>query len=398
VGIGSQYFSAFAAVSGSGTSYTADQVYALLLRSHTESFSFDWLNQERIYQGDLTPYVVEDSLPQLSYDSTQAVPRTLTFRTRGKPAKLNPLTDLVRVHFRVLAPDGGWLDWTIATLALSQPRKSIREGWTLYDWTASDLTNWLVTDEFTQSYSLQGGTDAIAGAKTVLGSFRGPTLAVLIPGSSRSLSLRDSLSWDRGRSRLQAIDDVFQAVSYRPVWPDEWGDLRSEEIPDYNFELPSFTWDATAGNSVVLSTDAGLQEQPDPANAVNFCAVVGEDPRAHLPIYAEHENTSPDSPVSTVALQRRLVKVVVDSKIADYASAKIRARAEVQAGARIFGKFTILTSAWPAWADGGYPLVRLTHSGADEGTQDWTYLVLGWSWTLAPGEVMTHTLQRVVAV
>lgn len=390
--------------SSGGTAYSDQQVYQFLLRSGLETFTFDWLSSERVYLGDLTPYVDLESPARLNYDPSQAVPRSLSFRTVGKPGRLNPLTDLIRPHYRLLAPDGGWLDWTLGTLALKQPRKTITEGASYFDWTAVDLLNWLVQDNFGRSFSLPGGTDAIVGIKTILSSFHGPALAVLIPGSNRSLSLRNSISWDPDKSRLEAVNDLLGAVGYRPVWADENGDLRSMELPDYNLETAAWSWDAASGNSVMLAD--GFTEDPNDTEAINYCAVIGEDPRQDpnsttppVAVFAEYENTRPDSPISTAGLKgRRIAKVIHDSKITDNTTAKLRARAEVQAGAQNFAKFQVPTLAWPAWADGGYPLIHLTYSGADEGNVDAIYLVSGWSWVLAPGEPTVHILQRVVGV
>jgi hypothetical protein len=377
--------------SSGGTAYSAQEVYDLMLRSGQESFTFDWLDQNLNYKGDLSSYVTMESVPQLSYDATAAVKRSLRFQTLGMPAGLNPLTDLVRPHYRLAAPDGGWLDWALGTLTLNPPRKTIAEGYSLYDWTAADLADLLVQDEFLDSFSVPGGTAVIDAVKALLASMR-PPIATLIIGGQRPLVLRDSLSWDAGKSKLEAINDLLEAVSLRPAWFDEWGNLCSQEIPNYNLEVAPITWNASVGLSPVLSNP--LSEDPDMSSVINICKVIGTDPRLNIPIVAVYENSRPDSPVSTSRLQRRRVKVIQDSKIADQASAQIRAMAEVQAGARIYGKFSLETLHWPAWQD--YDLLHLIYSSSGEGVQDWNYLVLGWSMQMVPGGTTSHTLQRIV--
>lgn len=387
----------YAALSGTGvttvgTTYSADQVYAMMLTSRQETFSFDWLNQDGVYQGDLSPYIVEQSAV-LSHDAAAALSRSLTFRTLGKPAALNPLSDRIRVHYLLRAPDGGWLDWTLATLLLNPPRKSISEAYSLYDWTATDIGDLLVQDKFQDSFSLAGGTDALQGVRGILGSLIGPQ-PLLLAVSNRPLNLRDSIAWDRGKSKLAAIDDLLDAVGFRWLWFDEQSRARTVDLPDYNLEVAPWTWDATAGQSVVVS--APLTEEPDMSNVCNVCVAVGEDPRAHTPIVATYENSRPDSPVSTTRLRRRLVQTIQDTKLATYDAAMARAREVVQRGARIYAKFTVETFGWPAWADGGYQLIHLPYYARDEGTVDANYLVSGWSWPLVAGGTTTHTLQRVV--
>lgn len=381
-----------AATSSAGTSYTMQQVYDSMLRSRQESFVFDWLSQDGIQQGDLSPYIVEQSAT-LSHDATAALPRTLSFRTLGMPSGLNPLSDRIRVHYLLSSPDGGYLDYTLATLLLNPPRKSISEAYSLYDWTATDIGDVLVQDKFQDTYSIPGGTDALQGVRTILNSLLGPS-PLLLASSSRPISLRDSIAWDRGKSKLQAIDDLLDAVGFRWAWFDEQARARTVDIPDYNLEIPAWTWDATAGNSVVIS--APLAEEPDMSNVCNVCVAVGEDPRGHTPIVATYENARPDSPVSTTRLRRRLVKTIQDTKLATYDAALARARDAVQAGARIYAKFTVETFGWPGWADGGFNLIHLPYYARDEGTVDANYLVLGWSWPLLAGGTTTHTLQRVV--
>lgn len=381
--------------SSGGTAYSDQQVYALLLGSATESFTFDWLDQEGWYRGDLTRYVVQDSVPQLSYDATAAVKRSLRFQTLGMPSGLNPLADMVRPHYRLLAPDGGWLDWPLGTLLLNPPQKNVSEGYSLYNWTASDLSDLLVQDQFLESYSVGGGNDVVASIRDIIAGLQGPQLSTLITGAPRRpLILHDSLSWDAGKSRLEAINDLLAAVGFRPLWCDEQGQLRAQEIPDYNQEVAIWTWDASAGRSVILS--GSISEEADMSNVVNVCKVIGQDPRAHTPIAVTYTNNRPDSPVSVAKLRRRRVKVVQDSSVADEASAQVRAMAEVQAGARIYAKFTVETLHWPVWASGDYDLIHLVYSSAAEGLQDWNYLVLGWTMQMLPGGTTSHTLQRII--
>ncbi len=381
-----------AQVSSLGTAYTAQQVYGFLQRSGTESYTFDWLGPDLQYRGDLTRYVTPGSPPKLSMDATAAVPRSLTFQTYDLPAGLDVLSDAVRPHMRLNTPDGGYLDWTLATLLLNPPAMSTDETGTIYDFTASDLATLLVDDEFAYAYSVPGGATYSDGVRPLLGSVGGPSLAFL--GSLLDKVLPDSRSWDPQKTKLSAINDLLDSIACRPLWFDEMGLPRTSRIPNYNLEPPNWRWDSTAGQSPVVSTP--FKETPDLAGLVNYCRVIGEDSRNGKPaISAVYENVQPDSPVSTSRYRggRRKVQIVRDSSIADYESAYAKARSVVQAGARVYGPVQLWTLAWPVWQS--FDLVHWTYNSQWGGQIDNDYLVNGWQMDLVPGGLTSHTLQRV---
>lgn len=381
-----------AQTSSLGTAYTAQQVYQFLQRSGTENYIFDWLGPDFQYRGDLTRLITPDSTPQLVNDSTAAVPRSMRFQMYDLPSGLDVLSDMVRPHFKLSTPDGGTIDWTLATLLLNPPDMSISENGVVYAFTASDLATLLIDDEFPFSYSIPAGATYTDGVRGLLGSVGGPSLIFL--GSLFDRQLPDSRGWDAEKTKLSAINDLLDSTASRPLWFDEMGQPRSARIPDYNLAVPDWRFDATSGQSPVVSSP--LRETPNLAGIVNYCRVIGEDSRNGKPaISAVYENNQPDSPVSTSRYRggRRKVKIIRDSSIADYESAYTKARATVQAGARVYGPVQFWTLNWPVWQS--FDLLHFTYNGQFGATVDNDYLVNGWTMDLVPGGLTAHTVQRI---
>jgi hypothetical protein len=378
-----------AGTSSLGTSYTAGQVYGFMAGQARETWTWDWLGPQGQYQGDLTPYVLTEPAAQLQHDDTQAIQRTCRVSARSGLA-INPNRDLLRPWYRLFTPDGGYLSWPLGTLTFGPPVKVMNEALTINQYTASDLSQLLVDSKFLNAFSIPGGTSYLAAIGSVIALLGGPTkLSVLIPDPGKALPA--AMTWDADASLLKAVNDLLAAVNYWPAWFDEWGVMRSSPIPDYNSVLPDWTWDASAGQSVVISKD--FQETPDRSSAANIVRVIGEDPRTRKPIVGYYENNRPDSPVGRVQWHD-VVKVIRDSTIADQPTADARALTEGQAAARIYSNLLISTVAWPANQPHG--VYNLVYQNPDEGLQDWNYLSVGWVMNCQVGAETTQTLQRIV--
>lgn len=386
-----------------GTSYTAHQVYQLMIApTAQEAYRFDWLGASGLVLGDITKYVVDDqSYPQIYHDTTAAVHRTLTFQTwAGGAPKMKPLRDLVRPWYRLRAPDGGWLEWALGTYSLNAPQKYSADSATLYQWTATDLTGLLNDVQFEDAYTVKAGTNYVQAIKSVVANYGGDTpIPVRIIDYGQTLP--QDLPWNAGTTYLKVVSDLLTAMNFFPPWCDEMGALRSAPIPDWNLVVPSWTWDSTQQQSIIAQDMGGTStmssvfwnETPDPSQAFNQIRVVGSNPQNQDPIIANYVNDNPLSPVSVPNWHPKTT-VVNDSTIADQATANARAKSVAQASARIYGNVVLYTLPWPCSQDND--IYQVTYRTADEGLQSYPYLEINWRMYLYPGGANQRTIQRIV--
>jgi hypothetical protein len=300
---------------------------------------------------------------------------------------VNPLRDMIRVRYQILAPDGGWLQWVIGLFMWTAPVKEIHEGYTWWSASCPDLSQFLSDDSFHGSISVAQGTDYAAAASTIIQGFTGPTRLALdmkLPGQV----LPAALSWDIGMSRLKAVNDLLVAINYIPV------SMRLNTVvavprPDYNRTVPIQLFDTVAGRAIVAGP---FNETPDYSGAYNQFLVTTQDPR-RIPLSYYYENALPESPISLVNWHPRL-KVINDSSLASAAACQQRALSEAQAAARIYSALSLALPPWPWFED--LDIVQLVYSAQDEGLVSHNYLVTAWTHTCATMPT-SATFQRIVA-
>lgn len=373
---------------GGGTAYTDAQVLGFLASGGQETWSFDRLDNFGRPLSDLTPYVIKGTVPEVVYDSTlAATKRQLRIQLLGS-APLTPLSDQIRVHYQLGAPDGGWLDFVMGTFTVNQPARHVTPGMSSLAYTGTDYSQLFLDSPFISSIGLPAGMSYLAAVKLLVSTYGGimPLSALM---SDPFKALPANLGWVVEESRVTALNDVLTAINYGTLWVDEMGYPRADPIPDFNSVQPSYTFDTTAGAAPLMSWD----ETPDLTRAANILVVFGEDPR-RAPVKAIYINDSPLSRVSTVRWHPK-VKVIRDSKIGDLPTAYARARVEAQHASRIWSELLIPSMHWPLSQE--RDVYGLIYSTADEGLVAGRYLELGWTHRCGPGLQDLHRFTRIEA-
>lgn len=381
-----------ARVSDKGTVYTDDQVTGFLIaQTNQERWLFDQLDAGLNYKNDISPFVDYDKAsPKIVHDASSVVPRSLTLAVRGD-SPLNEqdfLSDIIRVRYQLKAPDGGWLEWLLGHFTLTPFDKDSYSGWEWNTIKSPDFGQLLVDSTFTTAFTVPAKTNYVTAIRSIVIGYGGKTtIPINIIATDKTLPA--SLSWEIGVPRLQAVNDLLQAINYFPAWFDETGTLTSSPIPDYNTVLPTFTFDTTQKFSTIMSP---LQSRPDISKAYNIIIVIGEDAR-HTAIYARYENSNPSDPISTAKFHPK-TSVVRDSKIADIPTAQARARTEAQAASRIFGKLSI--SSFPWAVSQNKDVYRFIYNSSTQGLQSDLYLETKWEHTCGAGKPTIHQFEKII--
>ena len=377
-----------ARTSTAGTAYSAGQVATYLTAGNaTERWVFDRLNAQGVYVSDLTPFVNFGKPPMITHDTAAATHRTVRMEVRGD-ATLNYLQDLIRIHYQLLAPDGGWLDFVLGTFVTIPAERAINQAVTWGLLHLSDFSQLLTDSSFTNSFSVKAGTNYIVAINQVVQGYGGQTpiqVRMLDPG----LTLPAAMVWEPGVTRLRAVTDLLAGINYNAPWFDELGILRSEAVPDYNAVAAAYTFDTTQGASILKDT---AQSKVDLARSFNQVSVLVEDPRRNR-FYVTYSNTDPNSPVSLVNWHPK-AKLIRDSRLVDVTRAQARAKAEIQQAARIYAPIIFRTLPWPASQN--LDVYGVTYSTPEEGLTAYKYLETRWTMTCATGADTLHEVTRIV--
>lgn len=399
-----------AVTSTAGTAYTAAQVYSVLCASGVDTFRYEWLGPDGHQCQDITAWVVPT--PTITHDSTAAVKRTITMTfdlgTTGGgawPEQINLYTDLFKVYYRIQAPDStlaapSWLEWEVGTFVYSSNTVTHYPWGDQAAWTGADVGQIFVLDQFQQTTAFNAGANVVQACGSIIQGLQGPVDAQMsIPDLGQALGA--SISWNAGTSKLQALGDLLTAGNYYTPWFDGLTG-RSRPIPDINGVLPSWTWNTLTGQSVITQTPS--LEDEDRTTGANTVIVVGQAPTATTSAttttttpaaapQATYVNDRSDSPIST-ANWFTVVAVINDSTVTDVATARIRARVDAQALARVYAAFSVYSLVFPVFED--HDFFELVYSNPTAGTVDEVYEMLGWTMQCGSGLEMTLNMQRVV--
>jgi hypothetical protein len=354
-----------------------------------EDWTVDLLDLNLKPKGDLSGYVSRGGGADIAYDSTAAIKRTLAIPTVSGAVGILP-SDCMRVWYKLLAPDGGWLRTPLGTFM--QPAPATQSSTPAATWlnvSASELLQFLTETTFVESYAVGLLTNYVSAIRNIIAMAGGPRLVVRIPDPGKYLLA--PLGWDSGVSLLTAVNDLLAAIGYTTAYTDAMGVIRADPLPNFSLIQPSFTFDATTGHGIVAGN---IQRSPDPSKIINACKVVGEDARKE-PVSATYTNIAAASPISVPRLGRTKMLLIKDSTVADAQAALARAKFEVQMAAANYAPIALSTFSWPFSEN--LDVYKLVYSTPDEGLVSLLVAETKWSHHVGAGGFSTHTLNAVVA-
>ena len=198
-----------------GTTYTGAQVQAMITgRSARERWVWDRLDRYGYFQGDLTPFVAESGMapsaqphlqqaigftrssstmgtvqvPSITHDTTRAVHRSAQLDVRGD-APVNWVSDLIRPHYQILSPDGGWIDFPQGVFLATNPSKDITDAVTWHHMQMADQGQILSDASFQTQYTVAAGTNYVAAIRSLVSGLvlnnpngTGPWMIIPDPG------------------------------------------------------------------------------------------------------------------------------------------------------------------------------------------------------------------------
>lgn len=212
----------------------------------------------------------------------------------------------------------------------------------------------------------------------------GISRAITIPSSNTLQSDRED--WDIGTSYLSIINTLLSEINYDPVWFDLHGNAR---IGPYV---------APSVNNITHRYGEGQiydVMRPEYTSSVDFFAqpnvfiAILDNPEYPEPLVARAVNDVPASKLSTISRGIRIPQVYRVSNIASFDELQSYANRMRDDSIQLSEVVSIQTANMPDHTVGD--IIALNHPQLTG-----IFKETGWEMTLAPGQYMNHTIQRLV--
>ena len=363
--------------------------------SRTVGFRFNLLDKNDNY----LRFLDNVETASVSYNSFNTIKRTASFRIRDDANNpINYLSDKISVYARIKVTDdtineervlleGEWQEYLLGIFILSSPKRQEQGKSVIREVEAYDSTVILVEDKFSERYTIKSGTNYVQAAIQILRD--SGIRKYKIQETSKVLS-RD-LEYEPGTEKIQAIQDLLNAINYTPIHVDPYGYFVSRPYINPNDAPISHYY--TEGEWSVIAN--GVEEELDLYSIPNrwvayYSNVDGENELSYTSIYT-NENLS--SPTSTVNRGRTIVDYRKVEEIADQESLDSYVTRIASESSQVFGKVRFQTALMPTHDYANVIFLENTTLGIAD-----RYSETSWKIECKPGALMTHEARKVVRI
>lgn len=359
---------------------TSDVIDALTGRYGPRSISFRY---DRLDAGNnLLGSVDFVTKCSISYDMLSKIKRTAKISLLDR-TPINFLGDRIRPWIRLSMRDGGFVEWPQGVFLLSTPKRTLD---------ANGITVTRDVDAYDQMQTLDDNkilarTTVAAGTlfTAALASFTTGLSANIVPSAS---TVPADLEWQPGTTYLSIINDLLGAINYESVFFDEFGVLvcrpyLSPSVRPVEYQYNTDTLSVIAGE---VGQTIDLFSIPN----VFVLSVVEPDQSVLVSTYT---NVNPTSPTSTVSRGRSIVSFVSNASAPDQPTLDALAQRAAFEASQVFETVEFTTALMPIHSNADIIGLGLGGLGVSD-----KYGETAWSFDLAVGAQMKHSVRRVVNV
>ena len=248
---------------------------------------------------------------------------------------------------------------------------------------------WRVRDTYaTSSVYFASGTKYLDAIETLLAA-AGISLILKTDTAAAFAEARED--WQLGTSYLKIINELLSEISYNPLYFNAEGVavLEPASVPSAENIEHILSDDPEPGEVQIDRMLPSISRETDVYQAANVFVCICSNADKSAALVASSENTNPQSPLSTVRRNRRIVKVVRVNNVADLTA--LQAYADKLRDESMVGGETIRvsTALLPGWGVADVVGIRYGDLAA-------VCVEHAWEMDLRAGGDMTHTLERVV--
>lgn len=336
------------------------------------AFRYECLDRTDQYR---FPVSVSDC--SITYDSLSELKSSARFSMPDNPS-VDFLNDRIRVVCTVTVGAEA-REYPLGVYLLSSPARNTNglsvvrdiEGYSKLQIYADDLVE--------SRYIVAVGTNIVNEIIRLLGTFK-----YRIPSSA--LTLATNREWEIGTSKLKIINDLLETINYTSLRVGNDGHFESEV-----YVLPAdrpvdFAYLNIPGG--VLGTD--VTDDLDLFSVPNVFVRYIDNPDVPA-LRSVYINDNPYSPSSTVNRGRNITSCEKVDDVADQATLDAIARRDAANASQVYSHVSFSTAIMPI--HGYMNTIRLRHK-----TVDGIYQETGWEIDCRAGEMMRHTVRKVVQV
>lgn len=248
---------------------------------------------------------------------------------------------------------------------------------------------WRVKDTYAESsVYFASGTTYLDAVETLLAA-AGISLILATPSAAAFPEARED--WQAGTSYLTIVNELLAEISYNPLWFTAEGSavLEPASVPTADNIEHILSDDPEPGEAQIDRMLPSISRETDIYKAPNVFVCICSNADKAASLTATAENNNPQSPLSTVRRNRRIVQVTRVNNVEDLTA--LQAYADRLRDESMVGSETIKvsTALLPGWGVADVVGIRYGDLSA-------VCVEHAWEMDLRAGGNMTHTLERVV--
>lgn len=214
-------------------------------------------------------------------------------------------------------------------------------------------------------------------------------IALVIATPSDATLQTDREDWDVGTSYLTIVNDLLAEINYNSLWFDASGVARLEPYQEPSAAIIDWRYGTTDLFLPEKHPGQDWSDETDIFDAPNVFVVTCNNPDMDAAMVATAVNDNPASKKSTFKRGMRITSVERVDNIASQEELQAYANKRRNESLLATRTITFYTLAEPGHGVGD--ILALTHDEIGG-----IYLETGWSVTMQPGRLMTHSAKRTV--
>ena len=356
--------------------FTEAQVMAALRTNRTISYGYELLDKQ-----DNTIGEIQVSSCRIYNNSEANIQRTIQLATQNDSA-IDYASDRIRPYMKLKMGDT-FLTYPLGIFLMSSPTRKEQSGSVQRTIEGYDKMQILADDKFTSRYAVPKNTTYTGAVANIIQS-AGITKFTLEQTSKETQTV---LEWPIGTPKLEACNDLLQAINYVPLYADAYGYIRSNPyiLPETRGADTSYITDK---ESIVLY---GGEEELDIFGAPNkIVRYLENTERQYLESTAT--NSDPNSKLSTISRGRTIVDVAAVSDIADQASLDAYV-ARIMAEKKVYQKLIFDSLNMPNHENNDCLYLDYGPLGTSG-----KFIETAWEMDLATGGKMRHVCRKAVSI
>lgn len=365
--------------------YSTSQVRAALHAvSRRIGFRYELLTSGNVHKAELTGIAAAS----IANNAFADIKRTARFRIRDGTDSIAFGSDRIKPFIRLRMSSGDILEWPQGVFLLSSPTRVADEQGTVFrDVEAYDQLQVLRDDKFTDRHTVAAGANYISGASAVKAILDGAGIT-LQNLTATAKTLPTAKEWPPGTPKLQAINELLDAINYRSLWFDESGKAVAQPYVSPSVAAIEYTYEADK-ESVIhreVSETLDLFDVPN-----QWVLVVSEPDRD--PLRSVYTNSVVSSPTSTVSRGRTITEYREGVEAPDQATLDALASRVAFEASQVYQAVAFDTAIMPHHSDSDVLEFIFSPLGVSA-----KFSELSWEMDLSIGGRMRHTIRRVVSV